>query len=596
MSNWSIQGGRGSYAVQPDTIRTGGQAQVWRAMSPEGSPVAIKVARGRGRAGAWMDGERDTLLRIQARHGDAAPWIVPILDHGLTPDDRRFIVLPWFEATLHDVLDGLPIEDRLRLAEGAARAVVLLHQSAERLSGALLHRDIKPTNFLVDRIDGRFDVVLSDLGGVKEARLASAVGNTGLCTQFYAPLEQMLPLVLPPDPSADVHALAVTVYQCVADAIPAAMYTRELLFTPDGHRLIELFRRSAKLTPDEHAEYDALRRDRVSRFVDLGGAEPLFPRDQGALGSFVEEGLRGRVGDAMHVASAVCARLLPTLERALHVDPEKRLGDARAVLAACEAAREIVEDALAEQVLEIPLDPGPAREVTDPGRRRFPTLGPDLAAIPGGDTNVVSEAPPESGEPRRRAWLPVVVGAGALALAATWLLWPDSPSAVAPPPAPELVATPPPAPAPEVPATAEVSVAATAPPPREVVAARPAPPIVAVEPPEPPPVEPVAEPPPPPFDLWVSSPDCLVEAVVVDGARTAGFRASLPASPGPHSVSASLPCQPEARLTVSLEASAEGWSVRAIDAGGGSRSRDSVAAGSKVLLVVDGGGRVAAVR
>jgi serine/threonine protein kinase len=352
-----LQGDTERYRLQLNGVRSGGQAIVYQSQTPDG-PVAIKVARD-VRVNKWIARERDALLSLRAK-GEG--WIVRLLDHGTTPDGRIFLVLPWYPLSLQGWLDtDPPLERRLEALALACETVIRLHRSTLDFTDIRIHRDIKPDNFLVRDEGGRLSVVLADLGGVKEGSFLSVGQQTAMHTPHFAPPEQMLPLECAPDPSVDVHALAVTVYWSLVGEVPRAVFTRQVLFGSSVQRLLTLHRRQKRLEGEECDEYNTLRTQSISTLFDLEEAEPLLPEDERRLRAHLLDSLTDRVPEPEPLAEALCAVLVEPLRRALAPDAERRDSDARRLLAACRKARKLlVDDGLSEPI------PAPPTPTTTP--------------------------------------------------------------------------------------------------------------------------------------------------------------------------------------------------------------------------------------
>jgi serine/threonine protein kinase len=104
--------------------------------------------------------------------------------------------------------DGVELEQALRLAAEASRAVQVLHDAG------VLHRDVKPSNLLLDS-QGR--VLVTDLGSAK--RLAEATGFTVTTgTPAYMAPEQAHGQAL--DARCDVYSLGVVAHELVTGRLP----------------------------------------------------------------------------------------------------------------------------------------------------------------------------------------------------------------------------------------------------------------------------------------------------------------------------------------------------------------------------------------
>lgn len=186
----------------------GAFATVWRGHDEElDVPVAVKVL-----ADNWAHHAdvRERFLdeaRILRRIDD--PRVVKVHDVGVA-GDRPYFVMDYLTAgTVADrARDGVDLEQALRLAAEAARAVGVLHDAG------VLHRDVKPSNLLLDD-HGR--VLVTDLGSAKRLAEASGITVTTGTPAYMAPEQaQGRPL----DPRCDVYSLGVVAYELVTGRLP----------------------------------------------------------------------------------------------------------------------------------------------------------------------------------------------------------------------------------------------------------------------------------------------------------------------------------------------------------------------------------------
>ncbi|HMV66485.1 MAG TPA: protein kinase, partial [Myxococcota bacterium] len=212
-----MHGARGVYTLHGEPIE-GGQAQVWRGTDEEGLVVAVKVALPTARFRRAVVEEARSMRELADRVADAHRWFVPVLDEGLDDNGLPFYVMPFFSGTLAELfVPEVELLARLDVLVQACLAVELLHRTAPA-DRVVVHRDVKPSNFLVRRIGGRWHVALSDFGIAREETFLDRQTRTVMLTQSYAPPEQYLPLRAEPDPSMDVFALASMVFEGVTCA------------------------------------------------------------------------------------------------------------------------------------------------------------------------------------------------------------------------------------------------------------------------------------------------------------------------------------------------------------------------------------------
>ncbi|HZU96497.1 MAG TPA: serine/threonine-protein kinase, partial [Planctomycetota bacterium] len=190
------------------TLGRGGSGVVYRARSPEGRDLAIKVLIGRSNeARARFEREK----RILASLGEG---FVPLLETG-EAREGPFIVMPLLTGgTLRTKLERGPLppdEVRalgLRLAEALGRA----H------AAGIVHRDVKPENVLFT--EGG-EPLIADLGLAKHFERSAATASVSLSyegelrgTAGYMAPEQATN-AKEADPRADVFALCAVLYEAL---------------------------------------------------------------------------------------------------------------------------------------------------------------------------------------------------------------------------------------------------------------------------------------------------------------------------------------------------------------------------------------------
>ncbi len=147
------------------------------------------------------------------------PNIVPIYEAGAT-EDLLFIAMRY--------VDGRDLKERLRRNRlDPADAIGILAQVASALDAAhargLVHRDVKPSNMLLDTgagPDGSDHVYLADFGLTKRVSEEPGIGDDGhlLGTIDYVAPEQIAGEEI--DGRADVYSLGCVLYECLVGQPP----------------------------------------------------------------------------------------------------------------------------------------------------------------------------------------------------------------------------------------------------------------------------------------------------------------------------------------------------------------------------------------
>jgi YVTN family beta-propeller protein len=202
-----------AYQVE-ELIGRGGMGEVYLARDPRlDRPVALKVL------GADLAGDerfRERLLR-ESRLAAALdhPNVVPIYEAG-EAEGRLFIAMRY--------VDGADLRTLLRRHGALApeRALALAGQVAGALDAAhargLVHRDVKPSNVLVNDPGGRDHCYLADFGLTQSASDRGPADGSLMGTLDYVAPEQIRGDEI--DGRADQYALACLLFECLTGSLP----------------------------------------------------------------------------------------------------------------------------------------------------------------------------------------------------------------------------------------------------------------------------------------------------------------------------------------------------------------------------------------
>lgn len=249
----------GKYEVE-SLITVGGMGEVYRALDPEGTPVALKILRRHLVASPQAVDRFET----EARAASALqhPNIVTICESGESAAGL-FIAMEWVDGpTFRELIQARTVSCVQAIDWGgqAARAVAAAH------AAGILHRDIKPENIILGK-DGVLKIV--DFG---LARLAGPVrmeaNSAGASGTISGTLSGTL-LYMPPElfrgelatTASDVYSLGALLYELWAGRHPFAAETPLEVFEAIECRVLAA---PSTLRPGIPPEIDAL----VLRMLD----------------------------------------------------------------------------------------------------------------------------------------------------------------------------------------------------------------------------------------------------------------------------------------------------------------------------------------
>ncbi|GIM93389.1 serine/threonine-protein kinase [Paractinoplanes toevensis] len=195
-----------------DRIAAGGMGEVWRATDTVlGRDVAVKTLHA-GRAG---DPGFQTRFRHEARAMAVLhhPGVADVYDYGQSGPDAYIVMARVNGQALNERIaerGRLSPAETMSIVAQAGRALEAAHEAG------IVHRDVKPGNLIIQP-DGT--VVLVDFGVARSAESAALTGAKEVVgTALYIAPEQVSKEST--GPSADIYALGVVAYHCLAGHPP----------------------------------------------------------------------------------------------------------------------------------------------------------------------------------------------------------------------------------------------------------------------------------------------------------------------------------------------------------------------------------------
>ncbi len=302
----------GNYEIQ-EVIGHGGMGVVYKARHAlMDRIVAIKMLQ------AQLISDSMSVKRFQQESQSASrishPNVITVYDFGISPSGQPFIVM--------DYLLGISLADVIKEEGqiGVERSIKILAQACDALDHAhkmgVIHRDVKPTNFVLINYDEEKDFVKVVDFGVAKLMNTSADGQRltqagEVCgSPVYMSPEQCTGGEL--DQRSDIYSMGIVVYETltgklpilgktmvdtmskhISEMPPSFQQARPDLYIPERLEQV-VFKALAKDPNDRHQSMDELRIDLENAIPRPGKSQVLrsAPSDQRSpgelLSSFVD--------------------------------------------------------------------------------------------------------------------------------------------------------------------------------------------------------------------------------------------------------------------------------------------------------------------
>ncbi|MHB2020454.1 MAG: serine/threonine-protein kinase [Candidatus Xenobia bacterium] len=246
------------------TLGSGGMASVYRARTPEGSEVAVKVFEIGPAISAHQlrRFEREMLLARSLQH----PAIVQVLDCG-RKGDLLYLAMELMDGGRlrdHLVASGMPMADFVRLMEPVMEAVQYAHDRS------IIHRDLKPENILLNR---KGEVKVVDFGLARSHDFSTlTTRGSALGTPAYMCPEPLCEREI--TAASDQYSLGVVAFEMLTGVLPfpethvSRLFEAHMSMPPPS--LIEL---RPNLSDElETAVHRMLAKNPADRFSDIRSA------------------------------------------------------------------------------------------------------------------------------------------------------------------------------------------------------------------------------------------------------------------------------------------------------------------------------------
>jgi eukaryotic-like serine/threonine-protein kinase len=348
----------GPYRIERE-IGRGGMAVVYRAVRADGEfskRVAIKlIKRGMDTAAVVERLRRERRILASLEH----PSIARLLDGGTTPDGRPWIAMEYVEGTPVDRYceeHRLGVEQRCRLMTEVCQAVAYAHRKL------VIHRDLKPTNILVDRggnpklLDFGIAKALAPEEEGDDTETLLTMEAMRLLTPEYASPEQIAGGAI--GTTSDVYSLGVVLHELLAGA---RARDKELKVSLAAARAGKSRKWQRSLEGDlDNILQVAMRAEPERRYLSMEQFEkelrlhlagmPVEAREESLVyrcGKFLRRHRLGTVAAGL-VAASLIAGVSATLWQTRRADEQRQLAEKRRMDAEREAARSAAAERRAE--------------------------------------------------------------------------------------------------------------------------------------------------------------------------------------------------------------------------------------------------------
>ncbi len=203
--------GADRYELQ-DSVGQGGMARVYKAFDRQlHRPVALKLLE-RADPKTLRRFLREAQAQARVRH----EYVLEVYETGEL-GGQPFIAMYYVDGpTLMEIREETTLEQKVRLMAQVAEGLHAAHREG------LLHRDVKPSNVLVEMTpDGKLKPWVADFGIATELAGGSSIWSAVLAgTPYYIAPERLDENHQAVDRRSDVYSLGVTFYQLLCGKLP----------------------------------------------------------------------------------------------------------------------------------------------------------------------------------------------------------------------------------------------------------------------------------------------------------------------------------------------------------------------------------------